>query len=310
MKGIEALREEVLACAADALTATAIPRVDLYRVSQPMALPPEIYSPFVSLILQGEKRLQVGDRAIRYSAGEMFTASFDLPATGDITHASEVSPYLAVRLTLDFAAISDLLHQMPVTDFSATKSGLSVNRVDDALADAWLRMVRLLAKPEEIGVMAPLVEREILYRLLQGPQGGVLRQAAEVNGHFAKIRKALVWLRTHYTAAIRIQALATIAGMSLSAFHRGFRACTGLSPLQYQKHLRLYAARKRLALRPGNVAAVAADVGYESLTQFTRDYARLFGEPPARSIRKLRQNDAEHRAELLQLSEDRGGPTL
>lgn len=293
MKGFEALREDVLACAADDLTATRIPRVDFYRVSQPMALPPEIYSPFVSLILQGEKRLQVGDRTICYSAGEMFTASFDLPATGDITAASETSPYLAIRLTIDFAVISDLLHQMPVTDLPVTKRGIAVNRVDDALADAWLRMVRLLAKPDEIGVMAPLVEREILYRLLQGPQGGVLRQAAAVNGHFAKIRKALVWLRTHYTDAFRIEALAAIAGMSLSAFHRGFRACTGLSPLQYQKHLRLYEARNALALRPGNVAAVAADVGYESLTQFTREYARLFGEPPARSIRKLRLTGAE-----------------
>ena len=147
--------------------------------------------------------------------------------------------------------------------------------------------------------MAPLVEREILYRLLLSPQGGLLRQAAEVNGYFAKIRKALVWLRTHYAAALRIEDMAAIAGMSLSAFHRGFRASTGLSPLQYQKHLRLYEARKTLMLRPGNVAAVAADVGYESLTQFTREYARLFGEPPARSIRKLRLNNAEHLAKSL-----------
>lgn len=289
----------MLACTADELTATAIPRVDLYRVSQPMPLPPEIYSPFVSLILQGEKRLQMGERSLRYSAGEMFTASFDLPATGEITEASEISPYLAVRLTLDFTAISELLHQMPMTDAPKTKNGMSVNRVDEALADAWLRMVRLIAKPGEIRVMAPLVEREILYRLLLSPQGGLLRQAAEVNGHFAKIRKALVWLRTHYAAALRIEDMAAIAGISLSAFHRGFRASTGLSPLQYQKHLRLYEARKTLMLRPGNVAAVAADVGYESLTQFTREYARLFGEPPARSIRKLRLNSAEHLAKSL-----------
>ncbi|WP_312544629.1 AraC family transcriptional regulator [Pantoea eucalypti] len=289
----------MLACTADELTATAIPRVDLYRVSQPMPLPPEIYSPFVSLILQGEKRLQMGKRSLRYSAGEMFTASFDLPATGEITEASEISPYLAVRLTLDFTAISELLHQMPMIDAPKTKNGMSVNRVDEALADAWLRMVRLIAKPGEIRVMAPLVEREILYRLLLSPQGGLLRQAAEVNGYFAKIRKALVWLRTHYAAALRIEDMAAIAGMSLSAFHRGFRASTGLSPLQYQKHLRLYEARKTLMLRPGNVAAVAADVGYESLTQFTREYARLFGEPPARSIRKLRLNSAEHLAKSL-----------
>ncbi|MGC1096104.1 AraC family transcriptional regulator [Pantoea agglomerans] len=302
MDGLDTLRDEVLACAAHKLTVTAIPRVDLYRVSQPMSLPPEIYPPFVSLILQGEKRLQVGDRSMRYSAGEMFTASFDLPATGEITQASEASPYLAVRLTLDFAAVSDLLYQMPATALPATKNGISVNKVDDALADAWLRMVRLLTKPDEIRVMAPLVEREILFRLLQGPQGDVLRQAAAVNGHFSKIRKAVVWMRTHYAATFRIEEAAAIAGMSLSAFHRGFRASTGLSPLQYQKHLRLYEARKELALRPGNVAAVAAEVGYESLTQFTREYARLFGEPPARSIRKLRLTDAGP----LQASGDHG----
>jgi len=306
MLRLAALREEVRAFAADDLTATSIPRVDVYCVSRPMALPPEIYSPFVSLILQGEKRLQVGDRAIRYSAGEMFTASFDLPATGEITEASETSPYLAVRLTLDFAAVSELLHQMPDSDFPATKRGMSVSRVDEALVDAWLRMVRLLTKPQEIGVMAPLVEREILYRLLQGPLGGVLRQAAEVNGHSARIRKALVWLRAHYATAFRIEELAAIAGMSLSAFHRGFRASTGLSPLQYQKHLRLYAARNGLALRPGNVAAVAADAGYQSLTQFTREYARLFGEPPARSIRKLRLAGAAHHPESLQANGKRG----
>lgn len=293
MNRLDALRDAVLACAASDLTPTPIPRVDLYRVLQPMALPPEIYPPFVSLILQGEKRLQVGGRIYRYAAGEMFTASFDLPATGDITEASETSPYLAVRLIFDFAAISDLLRQMPVSDLPAAKHGLAVNRVDDALADAWSRMVRLLEKPDEIRVMAPLIEREILYRLLQGPQGGVLRQAVEVNGHFAKIRKALVWMRTHYATALRIEDLAAIAGMSLSAFHRGFRASTGLSPLQYQKHLRLCEAQKALTLRPGNVAAVAAEVGYQSLTQFTREYRRLFGDPPARSIRKRGLRRAE-----------------
>lgn len=295
MTGLEAFREAVLTCVADDLTTTAIPRVDLYRVSQPIALPPAIYPPFVSLILQGEKRLQVGNQSIRYCAGESFTALCDLPATGEITNASEASPYLAARLTLDFAAIRDLLQQMPATDFSGTSHGIAVHKVEDALADAWLRMVRLLAKPDELRVMAPLVEREILFRLLQGPQGGLLRQAAAVNGHFTNIRKVLLWLRTHYATACRMEELAAIAGMSLSAFHRGFRASTGLSPLQYQKQLRLYAARKTLARHPGNVAAVAADVGYQSLTQFTREYTRLFGLPPARSLRLFRQNGTDSR---------------
>ncbi|WP_313656292.1 AraC family transcriptional regulator [Pantoea sp.] len=288
MNPLHQLRDEVLTHAKNALTATAIPRVDLYRVSQPLLLPPDIYPPFVSLILQGEKTLQVGNQAIPYAAGETFTASFDLPASGEITAASEIAPYLAVRLMVDFATVSDLLHELPAAAGNIPPQGIAVNRVDDALADAWLRMVRLLARPGEIRVMAPLIEREILYRLLQGPQGIVLRQAAAVNGPFAKIRKALFWMRMHYADVCRIDELAAIAGMSVSAFHRGFRASTGLSPLQYQKHLRLYEARKMLVQRPGNVAAVAADVGYESLTQFTREYARLFGEPPARSIRKMR----------------------
>ncbi len=271
-------------CAGE-LTQTLTPRTDLYRISNPVILPPEIYPPFISLILQGEKQLQIGERIISYSAGQVFMAAIDLPAMGKITLASDTNPYLAVRLTLDFTLLSELLHAMPPAIDAPLTESISVNFANEALLDAWLRLLRLMNKPEDIAVLAPLVEREILYRLLRGPHGCILRQAADVNGHYSALRRPLNWLKTHYAESVRICDLADMANMSLSVFHRRFKAATGLTPLQYQKHLRLYSARKLLFLMQGNVAAAAAIVGYESLNQFTREYARMFGNPPARDIR-------------------------
>lgn len=238
--------------------------------------------------MQGEKTLRVGDRLLTYSAGQAFSASFDLPATGYIPAASEAEPYLAVRLTLDFTLLGDLLHQMPLSAEVPTAPAFAIGTVSEALLDAWLRMVRLSDRPEEIKVMAPLLEREILFRTLKGPQGESLRQAVDIQSHFSKLRAAIAFIRAHSASPLRIAELARLAGMSLSVFHRRFKASTGLTPLQYQKQLRLYEARSLLLYRPGNVAAVAAQVGYQSLTQFTREYARLFGKPPARDSKNLR----------------------
>lgn len=283
-----AMREFVLNRHAGELTQTLIPRTDIYRVTYPMDLPPEIYPPFVSLILQGEKHLQTGARIVSYSAGQVFIAALDMPAMGKIAAASEAAPYLAVRLTLDFALISELIHAMPAVSDIPLEESISVDLAGEALLDAWLRLLRLMDHPEDVAVMAPLAEREVLYRLLRGPQGSMLRQAADVSSHFSVLRRPVSWLRTHYAQPVRVNDLAGMANMSLSVFHRRFKAGTGLTPLQYQKHLRLYAARKLLFLREGNVADVAATVGYESLTQFTREYARMFGNPPARDSRNQR----------------------
>ncbi|WP_324021664.1 helix-turn-helix domain-containing protein (plasmid) [Pantoea sp. JZ29] len=285
---LDALRESVQDWPVGANAHSAIPRLDIYRVTQPLTLPPEVYPPFISLILQGEKQLQIGSRLFRYSAGQAFISSVDLPASGKIVGASDAAPYLAVRLTFDLAVIRALLHVSPAVSEPPDGPGFAVEDADATLLDAWLRLVRLIHHPEDIAVMAPLTEREIVYRLLRGPQGALLRQAADTSSYFSSIRSAVSWLKTHYASPVRIEQLAHMTNMSISVFHRRFKASTGFSPLQYQKHLRLYAARNLLFRQPGNVAAVASTVGYDSLTQFTREYSRLFGIPPARDARDHR----------------------
>jgi AraC-like DNA-binding protein len=269
-----------------------MPRVDIFKVTRPTGLLPEIYQPFVSLILQGEKQLLIGDQIVRYAAGETFIASVALPAVGDVVAASVGAPYLAVRLTLDLPLVAELLTMVPgPTEVPDIKS-FSVHRASDDLLDAWLRMLGLMDRPDDIAVMAPLLEREILFRLLRGPQGDVLRQLADTDGRLFQIRTALSWIKENYALPLRVDDLARTANMSASAFHRSFKASTGFSPLQYQKHLRLYEARRLLFSERRHVATVAFAVGYESLSQFTREYARMFGAPPARDIRGLRSNGA------------------
>lgn len=270
------------------LTQAEMPRVEIYRVTQPTHLLPEIYQPFVSLILQGRKRLMIGTQVLDYAAGDTFIASVDLPAIGEVTEASAAAPYLALLLRFDLTILGDLLRDVPGPTDLPDKQSFRVDAASDNLIDAWLRMMRLMDRPDDIVVMAPLLEREILFHLLRGPQGAVLRQAASVEGRFSQIRKALSWVRNNYAKPFKVEDLANMVNMSPSAFHRGFKASTDLSPLQYQKHLRLYEARRILFAKPGDVAAVAFAVGYESLSQFTREYGRMFGAPPARDIRDLR----------------------
>lgn len=269
-----------------------MPRVDIFRVTGPTELLPEIYQPFVSLILQGEKQLLIGNQILRYAAGDTFIASVELPAVGEIVEASERAPYLAVRLTFDLALIAGLLTDVPGQIDTPDRQSFGVDAASDDLLDAWLRMLRLMDRPEDITIMAPMLEREILFRLLRGPQGAVLRQLANIDGRVLQIRKALISIMANYARPLRLGDLALIAHMSLTTFHRSFKASTGFSPLQYQKHIRLYEARRMLFDNPGTVATVAFAVGYESLSQFTREYARMFGAPPARDIRALRSDSA------------------
>ena len=272
------------------LTRTGIPRVEILKVTEPTELFPEIYQPLVSLILQGEKRLLIGNEVLSYTAGHTFMASVELPVVGEVVEASDKGPYLAVRLTFDRSVVADLLRDVPSPIKLSDTRSYSVHCASDNLIDAWLRMLRLIDHPDEISVMAPLLEREILFRLLRGPQGAILRQVASVDNRFSQIRNALLWIRSEYATAFQVEELACAANMSASAFHRGFKASTGLSPLQYQKQIRLYEARRMLFATPGDVASVALAVGYESLSQFTREYTRVFGSPPARDIRNLRSN--------------------
>lgn len=272
----------------EGLTSTAMPNVGLYKVSCCIDLLPEIYRPIVSLILQGEKQLLIGNQVLTYRAGHTFTAALDLPVLGKITKASTDRPYLAISLAIDPAIVSDLVLNMPDLAGETDRKGFGVNAADSELLDAWSRTLRLIKRPEEVRIMAPLLEREIVFRLLRGSQGAVLKQVAAVDSAMSQIRNALASIGENYACAFRVDDIARSVGMSPSAFHRRFKGATGMSPLQYQKTLRLYEARRLLLTEPMSASSAAFSVGYQSSSQFSREYRRMFGTAPMRETRTSR----------------------
>jgi AraC-like DNA-binding protein len=269
-------------------TETGIPRVLMVKGSIPEHELTAVYDPMVNLILQGGKKLTVGDRALDYDPATYFVMSVDMPAAGMVRPAADGAPYLAVALTLNPAVLADLFSALPdpVTP-ATTERAFSVAPVTPELLDAWLRMLRLMDRPVDIPVLAPVFEREILYRVLQGPMGWMLRNLAMPDTTLARINKVIQRIRREFTQALAIEVLAEEAAMSASAFHRHFKAVTSFSPLQYQKQLRLLQARKLLMAGGKSVAAVAYEVGYDSPTQFSREYGRAFGLPPAKDGLRL-----------------------
>ncbi|TPM51947.1 AraC family transcriptional regulator [Mesorhizobium sp. B2-2-4] len=265
-------------------TRTAIPRVTIGRSEVPTPPMPELCQPTALFVLQGTKSVLIGERTLRYQAGSYFVYAVETPATSQLIEASIAHPYVAIGFALDVKAIAALLieHEPAVggDDFMTYLA-------NDDLLDAWRRMLRLLDRPAEIPVLAPLLEREILFRLLQGPQGAKLRQLAGADSRLSQIRRATAWIRAHYDEPIEVRRLAELANMSSAAFHRHFKAATAMSPIQYQKQVRLLEARHLLLAQPGNAARVAFTVGYESASQFSREYARQFGLPPARDAARL-----------------------
>ena len=273
-------------------TETGIPRVAMIQGEIPEHMLAAVYEPMVNLILQGSKTMTVGDRTLRYDPATYFVMSIELPAVGSVHPAASGEPYLALSLTLDPAVLSTLLTDLPTPagrDESENddNAGFSVAAVTPALMDAWLRMLRLMNNPEEISALAPVYEREILYRVLQGPHGWMLRDIAAPDTAMARVSLAIQWIRQDFARPIRVETLARKAAMSVSAFHRHFKAVTTLSPLQYQKRVRLLQARTLMVASGRSVASAAFEVGYESATQFSRDYARVFGLPPARDSARI-----------------------
>jgi len=279
----------------EGLTPTAMPNVGLYKVSRCKDLLPEIYRPVVSLILQGEKQLLIGNEVLTYRAGHTFTVAFDLPVLGKISKASSDQPYLAIRLAIDPVIVSDLVLNMPDLAGKPDRKGFGVNAAEHELLDAWSRTLRLIKRPDEVRIMAPLLEREIVFRLLRGPQGAVLKQVATADSMMSQIRNALASIGKNYAGTLRVEDVARSVGMSSSAFHRRFKAATGMAPLQYQKTLRLYEARRLILTEPTSASSAAFSVGYQSVSQFSREYRRMFGTPPMREIRMGRLDPAESR---------------
>lgn len=284
---IEELRR-LAAHAENRRTDTGIPRVAMVQGAIPEHHLAAVYDPMINLILTGSKTMTVGERTLRYDPATYFVMSVDLPAVGSVHSAETGDPYLAVSLTLEPAIVADLLADLPKPAGGELYSpGFSIAPVTSELLDAWVRMLRLMEHPGDIAALAPAYEREILYRVLQGPHGWMLRDIAAPGTALSRIGVAIQWIRENFTRPLRVEALAAMAALSVSAFHRHFKAVTALSPLQYQKRIRLLQARSLLIAGEGNATSVAFGVGYESSTQFSREYSRYFGLSPSKDALRI-----------------------
>jgi AraC-like DNA-binding protein len=244
--------------------------------------------PMLVVMARGGKRLLLGDRVYEYRAGEYLIVTTGVPVSGHFFD----TPALGVALTLRQASIAPLLlSAAPPARPPVARSALATGPAGAALLDAVTRLVRLLDDPRDIDVLAPLYEREILWRLLTGPDGGSVRQIALADSTLAHVNRAIGWLRANFAEPMRVDDLARLAGLSASAFHRHFRDVTAMSPLQFQKRLRLQEARSLLLARPDDVAGVGHLVGYDSPSQFSREYRRLFGRPPGQDAARLRASE-------------------
>lgn len=269
---------------------TPIGGLSLFRREAPARPAVCMVEPSIVMAAQGSKRLLVGGQGYAYDAGRFLLTSLDVPANSEVVAASSSEPCVGLVLKLDIRLLAELIAQAPEAPPRAQslQSSVGVGTVTPALLEPIGRLLALLDEPAAIAVLAPLIQREIHYRLLATDQASRLRQIASVGSQSHRVAKAIDWLKLHYTEALRIEDLAARAQMSLSGLHHHFKQLTGMSPLQYQKWLRLNEAR-RLMLSDGADAATAAfNVGYESPSQFSREYARLFGAPPRRDVEALK----------------------
>jgi AraC-like DNA-binding protein len=279
----------------DPLTPSAVPRLMLSRSDAPTVLSPAIFTPLLCVLARGRKRVFLGRDEYRYDPDNYLIASADLPVRGQVL----VAPCLALTLTIDPALVAELLLDAPPYRTHVPSPALAVSPLDDDLANALERLLRLLDHPADIPVLAGLIEREIVYRLLCGPQGEMLRQLARPSSQLSQISRAIGIIRSRYDEKIRIDELARAAGMSPTSFHRHFRRVTAMSPLQFQKRIRLHEARRMLLLQSADATHVSLDVGYESTSQFNREYRRLFGRPPARDAAEVRRAIEDDRPSVL-----------
>lgn len=246
--------------------------------------------PSIILVARGEKRLWVGGEGYPYDTSRFLITSLDLPANSEVLAASPEQPCLGLTLKLDLRMLAELIAQsdLPPTRDRSVAKGVGIGSVTPAMLASFGRLLALLDEPESIPVLAPLIQREIHYRLLQSDQASRLRQITSVDGQGYRIAKAIDWLKLNYTSALRVDELAARVQMSTPTFHHHFRQLTAMSPLQYQKWLRLNEARRLMLNEHQDVSSAAYKVGYESPSQFSREYSRLFGIPPKRDIAVLR----------------------
>jgi AraC-like DNA-binding protein len=271
-------------------TETGIPRVFMVKGKVPEHELSGMYEPMINLVLQGSKTLTIGSQILKYNPTNYFVMSIDVPASGALHQGKHGEPYLSVNLYIDPEILSEVIdHSKEAPDLKA-KRAFSVCTMTDELFDAWLRMLRLMDRPEEISALAPIYEREILFRVLQGPHGWLLRGIANRNSAISKMRASIKWIKNHFSENLKIDFVASKVGMSVTSFHRHFKSVTGMSPLQYQKQMRLLEARRLMIQDQMNVTEAAFKVGYESTSQFSREYSRHFGNSPLKDIDRIRSS--------------------
>jgi AraC-like DNA-binding protein len=270
---------------------TAVPGLSLFRRDEPTGPISGMYEPSICLVAQGAKRVLLGDDTYVYDARHYLITSVHLPTVVQILSASRDRPYLGLKLTLDQREISQLMadSHLPLPRAQQSSRGMATGEVTLPLLTAFQRLIDLLTEQKDIPILAPIIQREIIYRLLVGDQGARLRQMASAASQSHQIARAIDWLKSNFTQPLRIDALATQVHMSTSTFHHHFRALTARSPLQYQKWLRLSEARRLMLTEHLDAATAAFQVGYESPSQFSREYSRLFGASPLRDIKSLHQ---------------------
>ena len=281
---------------------TPIEALTILRCEAPTELTSYIHEPSICLIAQGSKRVLLGEDVYEYDAHHYLVASVNLPIVAQVLEASEGKPYLGLKLNLDQREIAQMMvdTHLPMPQQKQADRGMAVSGVSLPLLHSFHRLIDLLETPADIPILAPLIQKEILYRLLTGEQGLRLRQIASAGSHSHQISRAIDWLKSNYKEQLRIHELAAQVRMSTSTFHHHFRSLTAMSPLQFQKSLRLHEARQLMFSERMDAATAAFQVGYESPSQFSREYSRQFGAPPLKDIKGLHLMNAgdQHRKTL------------
>lgn len=269
---------------------TDIPGLTLVRRTTSTAPACLTYEPSLAVIAQGRKRVDLGRTTFIYDESRFLLTSLDLPIVSQVIEASEETPFIALSLKLEMPVVRELLNreEIEAPAAPADSPAMATGETTVELLSACCRLVDLLETPQDIPFLSSLIQREIIYRILRGAEGARLRAIATLGDQSHRTAKAIAWLRANYGKPLRVEDLAQMAGMGLSTFHHHFRALTAMSPLQYQKQLRLQAARGRMIMDGLDAASAAFEVGYESASQFNREYSRFFGLPPMRDIRSLR----------------------
>jgi AraC-like DNA-binding protein len=273
---------------------TDIPGLTLVRRTAPTAPCSMTYEPSVTVIAQGRKRVDLGRNTFIYDASRFLLTSVDLPVVSRVVEASEEAPCLALSLKLEMPVVRELLsrEEIQVAEATSGSPGMATGETTVEFLSACCRLVDLLDRPRDIPFLSGLIQREIIYRVLRSAEGARLRAIATLGEQSQRTAKAIAWIRANYAKKVRVEDLAEIAGMGVSTLHHHFRVLTAMSPLQYQKQLRLQAARGRMLMDGLDAASAAFEVGYESASQFNREYNRFFGQPPMRNIRTLRSPSA------------------